>query len=42
MVDMYGLETVEALEADHKAKKYGVEALKVIQKWNKRKLKRLK
>lgn len=41
MVGMYGLEAVEALEADHKAKKYGAEALKVIQKWNKRKLKRV-
>lgn len=41
MVGMYGIEAVEALEADHRAKKYGVEALKVIQRWNKRKLKRL-
>lgn len=41
LVEFYGIAVVEALEADHKAKKYGVEALKVIQKWNNRKLKRL-
>jgi hypothetical protein len=41
LIERYGLTAVENLEADHKPKKYGVEALKVIQKWNQRKLKRL-
>ena len=41
LVGMYGLEVVEALEADHRGKKYSVEQLKIIQRWNKRKLNRL-
>lgn len=41
MVDKYGEDEVLNLESDHKAKKYGIESLKILDKWYKRKTKRL-